>query len=81
MPQDRPITGMEAGDNLLANQNVRIAVGLMGSVTILVVAFLFIEPGPVRWALVAMAVIDAIGTPYILGLAVEHDEEEQTQSW
>jgi hypothetical protein len=64
-----------------ANSNVRLAIGLSGAITILVVAFFFLPPGPIRWALIGMAVLDAVATPHILKMAVESNEPENEQAW
>ncbi len=58
---------------LLRSETVRIAIGLFDAAVILVVAFVFLEPGVPRWALVALAVSSAVVTPWVLGRSVESE--------
>jgi hypothetical protein len=60
-----------------ADSRVRALLGLSGGITILIVAFLFIEEPMVRWLLVGVAAVDVIVTPYMLKWVAEqagHDE-------
>lgn len=60
-----------------ADPRVRALLGLSGGITILIVAFLFIEDQMVRWLLVGVAAVDVIVTPYMLKWVAEqavHDE-------
>jgi hypothetical protein len=51
-------------------------MGLFSATIVLVVAFLFVD-GVVRWAMVGVAAIDLVATPYILGLAMEQQESDE----
>jgi hypothetical protein len=64
-------------DNPLADSRVRLFLGLSGGITILVVAFLFIEDPMVRWLLVAVAAVDVVLTPYMLKWAAEQAENDE----
>ena len=59
-----------------ADRRVRSAMGLFSATIVLVVAFLFVD-GVVRWAMVGVAAIDLVATPYILGLAMEQQESDE----
>lgn len=56
-------------DNPLADRRVRGMIGLSGGVLIAAIAVFFTEP-PLMWVLLAVAVVDVVATPYLLGRAV-----------
>lgn len=58
--------------NPLQNENVRLAVGLLDATVLLVVAFVFLDSGPVRWAAVAIALVSVAVVPWVLGRAAEN---------
>jgi len=55
----------------------RYGVGIGGAMILVVVGTLFLEP-PVRYVVYAMAVLDAVVTPWILERAMEEEREEAT---
>lgn len=69
---------MEGDENPFANPNFRMAIGLMGALSIVFVAFFAIDDPTLRWILVGVAAVDAVATPYILKLTVENAEDEET---
>lgn len=68
---------MDPEENPLANPNVRVMLGLMSSLTIVVVAVLFVDDTLLTGLMVAIAAVDAVVTPYVLGQAIENAEREQ----
>ena len=59
-----------AAENPFADRRVRSLLGIVSGTLIGVVAIVFLD-GPIRWLLLGIAAIDAVLTPYILGLAIE----------
>lgn len=69
------MTGNESLENHpFADSRVRSLVGLMGGITIAVVAVLFLE-GVIMWIALGIAVMDVIITPYLLKMVVEEARE------
>lgn len=65
---------MDADEHPFADKRVRSLVGLSGGIVIAVVAFLYLE-GIAQWIGYGIAVLDVVITPYILGKAVEMEEQ------
>ena len=57
----------------LENPTVRHLMGFSSATIVLVVAFAFLD-GPIRWALVALAAVEALVVPRVLGRAVEQNQ-------
>jgi hypothetical protein len=70
---------MEADEHPFANKNVRLLIGLSGAVVALFVAFFFVPPGLTRWAIVGVAAVDVVVTPWILKRAAEQAEANEAQ--
>ncbi|MFC7057852.1 hypothetical protein [Halovenus salina] len=68
---------MSPEEHPFANSNVRILLGLMSSLTIVVVAVLFVDDALLTALMVGIAAVDAVVTPYVLGLAIENAESEE----
>jgi len=71
----------DVSDSLLADRRVRGLVGLSGGLAIAVVAVVAIEDPTVRWMMLGVAALDAVVTPYLLGLAIGHGETESGSGW
>jgi uncharacterized protein YqgC (DUF456 family) len=56
---------------------VRYGIGIGGAMILVVVGTFFLEP-PVRYFVYAMAVLDAVVTPWILERAMEQEAREAT---
>lgn len=59
-----------AAENPLADKRVRSLVGLLSAGTIALVALLFLD-GLIRLVVLGVAAVDAVLTPYMLGLAID----------
>jgi len=55
----------------------RYGVGIGGAMILVVVGTFFLEP-PVRYLVYAMAVLDAVVTPWVLERAMEQERDETT---
>jgi hypothetical protein len=54
---------------------VRYALGLLNAAVVLVVVFTVFDAGPERWAGVAVALVNAVTLPWILGRAARETAE------
>lgn len=61
-------------EQFLQSKRNRSLIGLAGAIPIAVIAVVLFE-GAMMWTLLALAVVDVVVTPYILGLAVEETSE------
>lgn len=55
----------------------RYGIGISGAIILVVVGTFFLEP-PIRYVVYAMAVLDAVVTPWILERAMEQDGDTAT---
>lgn len=63
--------------NLLANSNVRVLLGLSSALIIVFVAFFFVDDALLRWVMIGVAAVDAVTTPYVLKLAIENADRSE----
>jgi hypothetical protein len=61
-----------SAENPLADKRVRSLVGLLSAGTIGLVAILFLD-GPIQLVFLGVAAVDAVMTPYMLGLAADDE--------
>jgi len=59
--------------NPLADKRVRSGIGLVSATTVAVIGVLVFD-GPARWLVLGIAAMDALLTPYVLGLAADADQ-------
>jgi hypothetical protein len=71
----------DLSEHPFADRRVRALIGLSGSLMIAVVAVLFIDDPTLRWAMLGIAALDVIVTPYILGLVFEQSEHGDSPVW
>lgn len=67
--------------HVFADRRVRALVGLSGGLAMAVVAVVAVEDPTVQWILLGGAALDAVITPYILGMVVEQDQTENSTGW
>lgn len=68
---------MDPDEHPFANSNVRVLLGLMSSLSIVIVAVLFVDDTLLTGLMVAIAAVDAVVTPYMLGWIIENAESEE----
>ncbi|MFC7074817.1 hypothetical protein ACFQJ7_15875 [Halovenus rubra] len=67
---------MDIENHPFANSNIRVLLGLMSSLSIVVVAVFFIDNTITQALMIGAAAVDAVGTPYVLKRLVENATEE-----
>ncbi len=66
---------------LLQSPAVRYGLGVAEAAVLVVVAFVVLDQGTVRWAVLAVAGTSLVTTPWVLGKAVEEAEDNGPAGW
>jgi len=61
---------------LLQNPTVRYGLGVAEAALLVAVAVVFLDPGTVRWAVLAVAGTSLVTTPWVLEMAAEQAETD-----
>jgi len=66
-------------DNPFADKRIRSLMGLLSGLIVAGIAIFFVDP-PLTYLMLGIAVFDVIATPYILGMAMEQQEDDGTRA-
>lgn len=66
---------------LLQNPIVRYGIGAVEAALAVVAAFVFVGPGTIRVAILALAAVSLITTPWVIGKVAEGSQEDEPAGW